>query len=91
MNKLLTVFVPTMLQTMTNGVKQIDMDADNVRQVIDRLETLYPGMKDRLIESGQIRSNLAVAIDGEVARMGLLEKIGEAREIHFVPAIGGGF
>ncbi len=91
MNKLLTVFVPTMLQTMTNGVKQIDMEADNVRQVIDRLETLYPGMKDRLIESGQIRSNLAVAIDGEVARMGLLEKIGDAREIHFVPAIGGGF
>ena len=90
MNNLLTVFVPTMLQTMTNGVKQIDMEADNVRQVIDRLETLYPGMKDRLIESGQIRSNLAVAIDGEVARMGLLEKIGEAREIHFVPAIGGG-
>ena len=80
-----------MLQTMTDGVKQIDMEADNVRQVIDRLETLYPGMKDRLIESGQIRSNLAVAIDGEVARMGLLEKIGEAREIHFVPAIGGGF
>ena len=90
MNNLLTVFVPTMLQTMTNGVKQIDMEADNVRQVIDRLETLYPGIKDRLVESGQIRSNLAVAIDGEVARMGLLEKIGEAREIHFVPAIGGG-
>ena len=90
MNNLLTVFVPTMLQTMTNGVKQIDMEANNVRQVIDRLETLYPGIKDRLVESGQIRSNLAVAIDGEVARMGLLEKIGEAREIHFVPAIGGG-
>ncbi|MEE2686691.1 MAG: MoaD/ThiS family protein [Chloroflexota bacterium] len=90
MNNLLTVFVPTMLQTMTDGVKQIDMEADNVRQVIDRLETLYPGIKDRLVESGQIRSNLAVAIDGEVARMGLLEKIGEAREIHFVPAIGGG-
>ena len=47
-------------------------------------------MKDRLVESGQIRSNLAIAVDGEVARMGLLEKIGEAREIHFVPAIGGG-
>ena len=90
MNNLLTVFVPTMLQTMTDGVKQIDMEADNVRQVIDRLEALYPGIKDRLVESGQIRSNLAVAIDGEVARMGLLEKIGEAREIHVVPAIGGG-
>ena len=90
MNKLFTVFVPTMLLTLTGGVKQVEMEADNVRQVIDRLETLYPGVKDRLVESGQIRSNLAVAIDGEVARMGLLEKIGEAREIHFVPAIGGG-
>ena len=90
MNKLLTVFVPTMLLPLTGGVKQVDMEADNVRQVIDRLETLYPGIKDRLIESGQIRSNLAVAIDGEVARLGLLEKIGEAKEIHFVPAIGGG-
>ena len=90
MNTLLTVFVPTMLQTMTNGVKQIDMEADNVRQVIDHLETLYPGMRDRLVESGQIRSNLAVAVDGEVARMGLFEKTGEAKEIHFVPAISGG-
>ena len=90
MNKLFTVFVPTMLLTLTGGVKQVDMEADNVRQVIDHLETLYPGMRDRLVESGQIRSNLAVAVDGEVARMGLFEKIGEAREIHFVPAIGGG-
>ena len=90
MNKLVTVFVPTMLQTLTQGVKQVDMEADSVRQVIDRLEDLYPGLKARLVESGQIRSNLAIAVDGEVARMGLLEKIGEAREIHFVPAIGGG-
>ena len=87
---MVTVFVPTMLQTLTEGVKQVDMEANSVRQVIDRLEDLYPGMKARLVESGQIRSNLAVAVDGEVARMGILEKIGDAREIHFVPAIGGG-
>lgn len=79
-----------MLQTLTEGVKQVDMEANSVRQVIDRLEDLYPGMKARLVESGQIRSNLAVAVDGEVARMGILEKIGDAREIHFVPAIAGG-
>ena len=79
-----------MLQTLTEGVKQVDMEANSVLQVIDRLEDLYPGMKARLVESGQILSNLAVAVDGEVARMGILEKIGDAREIHFVPAIGGG-
>ncbi len=85
-----TVFIPTMLQPMTSGVKQVHLEARNVRQVIDRLDELYPGMKARLVEDGQIRSNLAVAIDGEVARMGLLERVGETSEVHFVPAIGGG-
>ena len=66
------------------------MKGANVRRVIDRLEELYPGMKAKLVEDGGIRPNLAVAIDGEVARMGLLEKVGENSEVHFVPAIGGG-
>jgi molybdopterin synthase sulfur carrier subunit len=79
-----------MLQPIAGGVKQVDLEARNVRQVIDRLDQLYPGMKDRLTEEGQIRSNLAVAIDGEIARMGLLERVKENSEVHFVPAIGGG-
>ena len=85
-----TVFIPTMLQPFAGGVKQVDLEARNIRQVIDRLDQLYPGMKDRLTEEGKIRSNLAVAIDGEIARMGLLEKVNENSEVHFVPAIGGG-
>jgi molybdopterin converting factor small subunit len=84
------VFIPTMLQSLSGGVKQVDMEARNVRQVVDELERLYPGMKERLVEDGRLRPNVSVAVDGEVARMGLLEKVGEAREVHFVPAIGGG-
>ena len=87
---MVTVFIPTMLQPMTSGVKQVDLEARNVRQIIDRLDELYPGMKARLVEDGKIRTNVAVAIDGEVARMGLMEKVGETSEVHFVPAIGGG-
>jgi molybdopterin synthase sulfur carrier subunit len=83
------VFIPSMLQTLTGGAKQVDCDARNVRQ-LDRLEELYPGVKDRLVEDGEIRRNLAVAIDGEVAIMGMLQKVGETSEVHFVPAIGGG-
>ena len=79
-----------MLQALTGGDKKVEVDAFNLQQVIDGLETLYPGMKSRLVENGQLRSNLAVAIDGELARMGLLEKVGEESEVHFVPAIGGG-
>ena len=84
------IFIPTMLQSLTAGVKQVDLDARNVRQIIERLDELYPGMKDRLVEDGEIRPNLAIAIDGDVAIMGMLEKVGENSEVHFVPAIGGG-
>ena len=84
------IFIPTMLQSLTAGVKQVDLDARNVRQIIERLEELYPGMKDRLLEDGELRPNLAIAIDGDVAIMGMLEKVEENSEVHFVPAIGGG-
>ena len=79
-----------MLQSLTGGAKRVDCDARNIRQVIERLEELYPGIKDRLVENGELRPNLAVAIDGDVAIMGMLEKVGENSEVHFVPAIGGG-
>ena len=79
-----------MLQALTGGTKKVEVNATNLKQVIDLLEELYPGLASRLLEDGQLRSNLAVAIDGEVARMGLLEKVGEGSEVHFVPAIGGG-
>ena len=85
-----TIFIPSMLQSLTGGAKRVDCDARTVRQVIDRLEELYPGIKDRLVENGELRPNLAVAIDGDMAIMGLLEKVGENSEVHFVPAIGGG-
>ncbi len=68
----------------------MEVPATNVRQVVDRLEELYPGIKDRLVEAGSLRPNLAVAIDGDVARMGLLARVGDNSEVHFVPAIGGG-
>ena len=86
-----TIFIPTMLQKMTNGAQKVDMEVRNVRQVIERLEEIYPGIKDRLLEDGDIAPNIAVAIDGDVAIMGLLQRGGENSEVHFVPAIGGGF
>ena len=84
------VFIPTMLQSATGGVKQVEVEARNVRQVIEQLDEMFPGIAGRLTEDGDIRSNLAVDVDGEVARMGLMERVKETSEIHFVPAIGGG-
>ena len=85
-----TVYIPTMLLPVTGGVKQVQVEAANVRQLINGLEEQFPGIKDRLMEDNEVRSNLAVSIDGEIARMGLLERVRENSEVHFVPAISGG-
>ena len=85
-----TVFIPTMLQSLSGGTKQLSIDGANVRQIIDALDELYPGMKSMLVDEGRIKPNVSVAIDGEIARIGLLEKVASDSEVHFVPAIGGG-
>ena len=84
------VYIPTMLLPLTGGVKQTECQGRNVRQIIDGLEAQYPGIKARLLEDGEIRPNLAVSIDGDVARMGMLERVGETSEVHFGPASAGG-
>ena len=47
-----TIFIPTMLQKLTSGIKKLELDAGNIGQVVDRLEKMYPGIKDRLVEDG---------------------------------------
>ena len=78
-----------MLQKLTSGAKSIEMKASNVRQVVEQLEELYPSIKGRLVENDEMQEGLAVVVDGDVAIMGLLTKVSENSEVHFVPAIGG--
>ena len=85
-----TIFIPTMLQKLTSGARSIEMKASNVRQVVEQLEELYPSIKGRLVENDEMQEGLAVVVDGDVAIMGLLTKVSENSEVHFVPAIGGG-
>ena len=66
--------------------------ASNLRELLDALDDAYPGMKARLVdeESGRVKPEIAVAVNGETEHMGLLEPIDDASEVHFIPAIGGG-
>jgi sulfur-carrier protein len=85
-----TVYIPTMLQTLSRGATQVSIEAASVRQVVDALEALYPGMRAFLVEDDDLKPHIAVAVDGEVSVLGLLEHVGEDSEVHFVPALGGG-
>ena len=85
-----TVFIPSLMQKLSDGNNRVQVEGATVRQIVNNLDEQYPGFKDRLVEDGRIKGNISVAIDGEITPLGMLEKVGESSEVHFLPAIGGG-
>lgn len=84
------VYIPSLLQNLTAGKGHVEAAGGTVREVIRNLEKSHPGIQDRLIDSGKLRANISVAVDGEVTPLGLLESVNDDSEIHFVAAIKGG-
>jgi molybdopterin synthase sulfur carrier subunit len=84
------VWIPSLLRDVTGGAEAVTVPGASVGQVIDELDRLHPGARARLCDGGALRSGLAVVVDNEVARLGLLQPVGPDSEVHFLPAIGGG-
>lgn len=84
------VGIPAQLAPLTGGRSSVEVDGSNVRQLIDRMDEMYPGIRDQLVENGRLRGNISVAIDGEISPLGLLERVSARSEVHFVAAISGG-
>ncbi len=78
------------MQKLTDGKHNVEIEGETVRQVVDALETRYPGFKDRIVENDRIKTEIAVAIDGEIVTAGLRAKVGPDSEVHFLPALAGG-
>ena len=85
-----TVFIPSLMQKLSDGQTKVEVEGSNVRQIVNNLDAQYPGFKERLVEDGRIKGNISVAIDGEITPLGILGKVGENSEVHFLPALGGG-
>src|SRR5262249_31913987 len=84
------VFIPPLMRSLTDGAEQVEGPGANVRQIVANLEARHPGIRERLCEGDVLKPGLAVAVDGNVTSLGLLQKVQEASEVHFLPAIGGG-
>ena len=86
------VWVPPRMQALAGGKKTVRVPGSSVRQLINNLEKEYPGMKERLCDEDgiDILPGIAVIVDGETSQLGLLERIDDNSEVHFIPALGGG-
>lgn len=87
---MITVYIPPLLRTLTEGAEQVEAAGATVRQVIASLDARFPGLRDRLCEEDSLRPGISVAVNGTVSSLGLLQKVPDGSEVHFLPAIGGG-
>jgi molybdopterin synthase sulfur carrier subunit len=84
------VYIPPQARDLSGGRPCLDVPGSRVRQVVEELERLCPGMKARLCDGEQLRPGLVVVVGTDVARLGLAQPVEADSEVHFLPAIGGG-
>lgn len=87
------VRIPSQLQTLTGGEREVKVSGSTVAEVIEVLNTSFPGIKERLLdEEGEIRRFINIYVDEEDVRFqdGLLTKVEEGSEISIIPAVAGG-
>lgn len=78
------------MRELTSGMETVEAAGSNVRRIIDDLDQRFPGLKDRLCAGDSLKPGLAVAVNGAVSSLGLLQKVPDGSEVHFLPAVGGG-
>ena len=86
------VRIPTILRTYTDGAKAVDATGDNLSALIDDLEANHPGIKDRLVEDGDLRRFVNVYINDEDVRFigGLEAELSDGDQVVVLPAVAGG-
>jgi molybdopterin synthase sulfur carrier subunit len=86
------VRIPTILRSYTGGAKAVDGSGETLSEVIESVESGYPGIKDRLIEGGDLRRFINVYVNDEDVRFlgGLGTPTSDGDVVVMLPAVAGG-
>jgi molybdopterin synthase sulfur carrier subunit len=88
-----SVRVPTILRTYTGGESEVAADGATLREVLDSLDSSYPGIKGRIVdEQGALRRFVNVYIGNDDVRFldGLDTATADGTQISVIPAVAGG-
>ena len=87
------VRVPTPLRKYTRGADEVSAQGNNIKSMVEDLESNYPGIKERICdETGKVRRFVNVFVNGEDIRFlqNMETALKEGDAISIVPAIAGG-
>ena len=88
-----TVHIPLPLQKLTNNQATVEVaDVTSIEELIDSLENDHAGIKDKLIENGEIRGYINIFINEDDIKFMKDEeaRLKDGDNIHIVPSIAGG-
>lgn len=90
---MIKVRIPTPLRPLTKGQGEVETKAGSVVEMIESLNSTYPGIKDRLCdETGELRRFVNIYVNEEDIRFltGKDTPLKNGDEVSIVPAIAGG-
>ena len=88
-----SVRIPTILRTYTSGESEVSASGDTLAEVIDDLDSSYPGIKARILDDqGAIRRFVNVYVGNDDVRFldALDTKTPEGAQVSVIPAVAGG-
>ena len=87
---MVTVVLPAALRALFPGSpSRVELEASNVGDLLDALDSRWPGMRDRLRDSTPaVRRHIKVFVDGR--RAGLETPLAPGAEVYILTAISGG-
>ncbi|MCW2787828.1 MAG: molybdopterin synthase sulfur carrier subunit [Aeromicrobium sp.] len=89
----INVRIPTILRTYTQDQSQVSADGATLTDVLDSLETSFPGIRARIVDDeGKLRRfvNIYVAEEDVRFAQGLDTPTPDGAQVSIIPAVAGG-
>lgn len=87
------VYIPTPFRRATNNTDRVECEAQDVGELLDRLETQFVGLRGLVRnESGEVHHHVNVFVNSEAidSLRGLDTPLKDGDEVAIIPALAGG-
>jgi molybdopterin converting factor small subunit len=86
------VRIPTILRTYTAGAKAVEGSGDTLDALFEDLDARHPGLRERLVDAGELRRFVNVYLNDEDVRFlgGINTAVAAGDNVTILPAVAGG-
>lgn len=86
------VRIPTILRTYTDGAKAVEGSGATLGALFADLDVRHPGIRERLVDAGQLRRFVNVYLNDEDVRFldGIDTAVAAGDSVTILPAVAGG-